>query len=81
MHLALHSIVCLAVLGSLFGRENMRCREVLGRPAVQPDCLRGSRRPAERLLKAPGLVRSSWSDCSRLLLPSTPALAPCGRAH
>ena len=45
--------------GSLLGRENMRCREELGRPAGLPDFLRGSRRPAERLLNAPGLVRSS----------------------
>ena len=60
MQLALDSIVCqLAAVGSLLGRENMRCREELGRPAGLPNFLRGSRRPAERLLKAPGLVRSS----------------------
>ena len=75
---------CVALLptgggvGSLLGRENMRCREELGRPAGLPSFLRGSCSPAERLLNAPGLVRSSWSECSRLLLPSTPAQAPDG---
>ena len=61
------------VAGSRLGRENMRCRDRLGRPVMLPDFLRGSRIPAERLLKAPRLVTSSWSDCSLLLPPLTPA--------
>ena len=60
-------------MGARLGRENMRCRDKLGRPDVLPDLLRGSRIPPERLLNAPRLVTSSWSDCSRLLLPLTPA--------
>ncbi len=64
---------CQVAVGSRLGRENMRCRDRLGRPVVLPDFLRGSRIPTERLLNAPRLVTSSWSDCSLLLLPLTPA--------
>ena len=61
------------VVGLRLGRENMRCRDRLCRPVRLPDFLRGSRIPTERLLNAPRPVTSSWSDCSLLLPPLTPA--------